>query len=156
MQLQFDFLANHPELVTVLASWFYEEWGRGNPENSFAKVQERLRKRMNRDSLPITLIATFEGKLVGSASIKIREMETHPQFEYWLGAVFVDEAFRGQGFGSEIVQYTVKEAKRLGVEQLYLYTRSHEDFYTHLGWYPFERPQYHGRQVVIMQKSLDI
>jgi len=154
MQLNFGYLVDYPEFVPDLASWFYEEWGRRNPANSIEKVELRLRERMNLNSLPLALIGFIDGKLVASASIKIREMETHPQFEHWLGAVFVDTTYRSQGIGSKIVQYTTSEARRLGVSQLYLYTRSHEVFYTHLGWNPIERPQYHGRQVVIMNQDL--
>ncbi len=140
--------------MPVLASWFYEEWGRGDPANAIERVEQRLRGRMKRDSVPITLVGFMAGQLVASASIKIREMETHPQYEHWLGAVFVEPPYRGQGIGSQIVQYTVSEARRLGVGQLYLYTRSHEAFYTHLGWKPIERPRYQGRPAVIMK--LDI
>jgi len=154
MKLQIEYLAERPDLVPILASWFYEEWGRRNPENSIEKVEQRLRTRMNRDSLPIALVGFLDGKLVTSASIKIREMETHPQYKYWLGAVYVDVAHRGQGIGSQVVQHTALEAKRLGVSQLYLYTRSHENFYTYLGWQPIERPRYHGREVVIMKFTL--
>jgi len=154
MKLTFDYLANQPELLPILASWFYEEWGRRNPENSIKQVSQRLSRRMNVNSLPIAFVGFLDGKLVASASIKIREMETHPQYEHWLGAVYVDSAHRKQGFGSEMVLHTVSEARRLGVHQLYLYTRSHEDFYAHFGWKPIERPQYHGREVVIMKNSL--
>ncbi len=154
MKLRIEYLAEHPDLVPVLASWFYDEWGRRNPENSMVKVEQRLRGRMNMDSLPLTLVGFLNGQLVASASIKIQEMDTHPQYMHWLGAVYVHPPYRNQGFGSEIVGYTALEAKRLAVRQLYLYTRSHEDFYTRLGWLSIERTQYHGRQAVIMKRTL--
>ncbi|MBC8506804.1 MAG: GNAT family N-acetyltransferase [Anaerolineales bacterium] len=155
MKLSIEFLVDYPNLVSHLATWFYEEWGRRNPVNSLEKIEQRLQGRMNRDSLPITLIGFLDGKLVASASIKICEMVTHPQYKYWLGAVYVDGAHRGKGFGSQIVLRTALEAKRLGVRNLYLYTRSHEDFYSHLDWKPIERPHYRGREVVIMKQGLN-
>jgi len=154
MNLTFDYLANQPALLPELASWFYEEWGRRNPENSIEKVEQRLQERMNRDTLPIALVGFLDGKLVASASVKIQEMETHPHYEHWLGAVYVDTQYRNRKLGSQIVQYTVAVAKQLGVKELYLYTRSHEDFYTRLGWLPIERPQYHGRLAVVMKQTL--
>lgn len=154
MNLTFDYLANQPTLLPILATCFFEEWGRRNPKNSIEKVTQRLIGRMNVDSLPIAFVGFFDGKLVASASIKIREMETHPQFEHWLGAVYVDVAHRGKGIGSQIVKRTVLEAKRLRVRNLFLYTRSHEDFYARLGWQPIERLEYHGREAVIMRQNL--
>ncbi len=154
MSLSIEFLADHPNQVSQLATWFSEEWGRRNPQNSIEEVTQRLNRRMNIDSLPIAFVGFLDGKLVASASIKIREMETHPQYEHWLGAVYVDVAYRGVGIGSQIVQRTALEAKRLGVHNLYLYTRSHEDFYIYLGWEPIERPHYHGHEVVIMRQNL--
>ena len=138
----------------MLAKWFHEEWGIRNPANSQEFVEKRLRQRLKRVHPPLTMVAFLNEILAASASIKIREMETHPQFEHWLGAVYVKPEYRGAGIGSKIVQHTVSIAQQIGINQLYLYTRSHEDFYTHLGWQPIERPQYHGRPAVIMKQTL--
>ena len=81
-------------------------------------------------------------------------METHPQYLHWLGSVYVLPEYRSQGIGTELVQYAASEARRLGVQDLYLYTRHREKFYTRLGWKPIERPIYDGRPAVIMSRKL--
>jgi GNAT superfamily N-acetyltransferase len=110
MKLSIDYLANHPELTPELAAWFYEEWGQREIYNSLENIQRRLYQRLNTDRAPLTLVGFLENEAVASASIKIREMETHPQFEHWLGTVYIVSAFRGRGFGSRIVKDTVVEA----------------------------------------------
>jgi GNAT superfamily N-acetyltransferase len=45
-----------------------------------------------------------DGKLIGAAQLKIREMDIYPGREFWLGAVYVDPAARGQGIGELLVK----------------------------------------------------
>jgi predicted N-acetyltransferase YhbS len=154
MLIEIESLADRPELAPLLASWFYDEWGRRNPENSLQKVEKRLRQRMNRDKVPLTLVAFQGSEPVGSASLIVHEMETHPVFLHWLASVYVHQPCRQQGIGSLLVQHVAAEAERIGVGELYLYTHSHEEFYARHGWRPVERPLYHGREVVIMKRVL--
>ena len=156
MYMKFSYLADHPELVPLLASWFYEEWGRRNPANSIDRVEESLRGKMNRNKPPLALAAFLGRKVVGSASLKIREMDTHPHLMHWLGSLYVREKYRNQGIGSRIVEFSEEEARRLGIGELYPYTHGHEGFYSRLGWIPVERTHYHGRKVVIMKRVLAI
>lgn len=155
MKLAIDYLVNHQELIPELASWFYDEWGRKDSNNSLEIITQRLQKRLNIDRAPLTLVGFSDKKAIASASIKIREMETHPQYEHWLGAVFIKPDFRGKGLGSQVVRHTVDVATRLKIERLYLYTHSHERFYDRLGWCTIERPQYHGRRVALMAITLN-
>lgn len=152
MDVKVEYLADHPELVSLLAGWFYEEWGKGRPAVTLERMEERVRERMNRDRPPLALVAFHEGVAVGSATLKIQEMETHPQFLYWLGTVYVRPEARRRGIGSTIVAAATAEAARLGLEELYLYTRHSERFYARLGWMVVERTLYHGREAVIMKR----
>lgn len=152
--LRIDYLVNHPSLVTLLADWFYEEWGGRRPEDSLEGFKIRLQGRMNQDRLPLALIAFFEGEPVGTAALKIREMETHPHFEHWLGSVYVQESHRKRGFGTKLIQAIISEAARFGIEELYLYTRGSEIFYSKLGWKEIEKPFFRGRRVTIMKYLL--
>jgi predicted N-acetyltransferase YhbS len=154
MLIEVKYLADCPELMPLLASWFYEEWGRRDPENSPEKVEKRLRQHLNRDQVPLTLVAFRGSELMGSASLIVREMESHPQYLHWLAGVYVHQPCRQGGIGSRLVERAAEEAARIGVGELYLYTRSHEEFYARLGWRPVRRLHYHGREVVIMKRVL--
>ncbi len=104
MTIDIHYLADHVNLTRLIATWFYEEWGIPHPKNSVENVEKRLFNQMNRDRLPLISIA-FQGvEPVGSASLKIREMETHPQYAHWLGSVYVRHIFRNQGIGSRLVE----------------------------------------------------
>ena len=153
---RFVYLADRADLIPTLGGWFYKEWGRNFPDLTPAAFEGKLRQRLNRDRVPLVLVLLRDDSPIASASLKIQEMETHPQYLHWLGSVYVLPKYQGKGIGSNLVQYSVNEAKRLAVHDLYLYTRSHENFYTRLGWKPLERPLYHGRRVVIMKQILSV
>ena len=152
-----DYLADHPNAVPVLAQWLFEEWGHRSPDGSVEGMAGTLRERLRRDKLPLALVALQEGEPVGTVSLKIREVEIRPQYEHWLGSLFVSEPHRREGIGSLLVGAAADEARRLEVSELYLYTRRRdtERLYERLGWAEVERLEYRGRPAVIMKALLD-
>jgi predicted N-acetyltransferase YhbS len=153
---RFIYLADQPSLIPQLAEWFYEEWGQGQAELTLEVLEGVLRERLNKNRLPLTLVLLKDSTPIASTSLKIREMETHPQYPHWLGSVYVLPKHRQRGIGSRLVQFSASAARHLGVEYLYLYTRSHEHFYTCLGWQPIERTFYRDRPAVIMKRNLSV
>lgn len=149
-----DYLADHPDLLAVLASWFYAEWGHSKPDFTTQFFEDELRGRMNRDQLPLTLVAFLNDNPVATVSLLLEEMETHPQFLHWLGSVYTLPDYRHHGIGSQLLEHAASEAKRLGVRQLYLWTRHVESLYARFGWVVIQRPVYRGRPVAIMRRSL--
>lgn len=153
--LRIEYLADHPDLVPLLAGWFYGEWGGRLPDDTLAGFKDRLLERMNRNKPSLTLVAFKREEPVGTAALKIQEMETHPQYQHWLGSVYVKENWRGKGVGSALVKAVILEADGLGIQELYLYTRGNEGFYAQLGWKELVRSYYRGRYVTIMKRRTD-
>jgi GNAT superfamily N-acetyltransferase len=91
---------------------------------------------------------------IATAALKIREMETHPHYEHWLGNVYVLPDYRNQGIGSFVIQKAIDEAGRIGIRYIYLYTRDRENLYERLGWKIIEQVEYHGRMASIMRQEL--
>jgi N-acetylglutamate synthase-like GNAT family acetyltransferase len=148
------FLANHPHFVPIVAQWIYDEWGHQDPENSLEKCIARQQSRLNTKNPPIALVGLLDGKPIACSSIKIRELESFPQYMHWLGSIYVLSEFRNQGIGSAVVELSTQFAAMIGLGELYLYTHSHEDFYNRLGFTQVKRPLYQGRKIVIMKKQL--
>ena len=153
---EYIYLADQPQLLPTLADWFYEEWGHNNPQSSRESMQRTLSEFLNKEQLPLTFVRMRDSKPIASASLKIREMVTHPQYLHWLGGVYVHPDYRGQGIGSQVVEFSAAQAIQLKVTDLFLYTRGHENFYARFGWRVIEEPVYEGRVVSIMKRKLTV
>jgi GNAT superfamily N-acetyltransferase len=152
--MDIKYLADCAEVIPTLASWVFDQWGQQNKMESVRVALEFFYSRVNRDKIPLALVAFLDSLPVGTASLKIQEMTTHTHLLYWLGEVYVVEQFRNQGIGIELVSHATEKARDLGVETLYLHTPDKSGFYLRLGWEEIERTVYHEREVAIMKKEL--
>jgi GNAT superfamily N-acetyltransferase len=144
-------IADHLDLVDVVARWHWDEWGHTDPGGSLQSWTEGLRQRTNRDRIPATYVALDEDELLGSVTLVEHDMSTRLDLSPWLAGVYVKPERRGQGVGSALVRHATECAAQMGVQRLYLYTRSAQGFYEKLGWQHLAEDHYEGRRVSIMQ-----
>ena len=152
--IEIKYLADYPELIPLLSSWFFDEWGKNNSTLTMNSINAALRQRTNHDKLPLCLIAFMEKKPAGTVALKIREMETRPQYEHWLGNVYVLPEYRKQGIGTNLIKDAIYKAERIGINELYLYTRDREKLYSKIGWKTIEQVEYRGRKATLMKHVL--
>jgi predicted N-acetyltransferase YhbS len=145
--VRIDELADHPDLVEMLAGWHWAAWGQ---PGALPHWIETLRARAYRDRIPTTFVAMAGDEPIGSVSIVERDMSTHPDLGPWLAAVYVAPAFRGRAVGSQLVRRAVRRAAELGAERVYLYTDNARVFYERLGWSTVAEEEYEGHRVVVM------
>ena len=145
-----EYLADHPEVVATLAQWQHAEWGHIRPGDTAEKRAARLRTWVNRDCIPLTVVALEASELLGSASLIAHDMETRMELTPWLAGVFVGEQYRRRGVGAQLVRRIMAEAGQLKIPLLYLYTVHSEHFYAALGWTLQERTSYRDQKIVIM------
>ena len=155
MSVEVAYLADHPEAIPRLADWFFTEWGQSDPPFSREEFEAQFRERLNRDRLPLTMIAFKDGNVAATASLRIREVDTHPEYEHWLGSVYTHPEYRRRGIASVVIEALVEQARRLGILELYLYTRRNIALYARLGWRTIANECYHGREVAVMRRGLD-
>lgn len=148
-------LADRMDLVPVVATWHWEEWGSGDPGGSLSRWSEGLAKRSLRDAIPISWVALLEGKPVGSVALVKSDMSTHPELSPWLSGLFVVPDHRHKGVATALTAECERTAARLGVETLYLYTDKAQRFYEQRGWRPMIPERYEGAMKTVMTKRLD-
>lgn len=156
MNIRVDYLADHRHAVAIIARWLFEEWGQECVRQSVEAMEATLRRRLHRNRLPIALVALDKATPIGTVSLKIREVEIRPEYEHWLGALYVAKSYRCRGVGSLLVEAAKSKARRLGLRTLYLYTRETETrrLYERLRFVEVEELRYLGRPAVIMSFNL--
>ena len=149
--MRIESIADHPDLIAVIAQWHWDEWGHLDPNGSLESWTAGLALRTNRDSIPTTLVALSGDTLAGSVTLVEHDMDTRRDLSPWLAGLFVHPDFRRQGIGSALTIAANEKAESLGVPLLYLYTRSAWGLYERLGWTAVSTTDYEGRNVTIMQ-----
>lgn len=153
--LRFENLADRPDALPLIARWYFGEWGHLNPAATLEKIAARLFASMNRDTIPLVVLAVMGDEVIGSAELKYREMKIYPEKEHWLGGVFVVPEHRGKGVAVRLIDAVVETARILGVDLLHIQTeRLDGGLYLKLGWERTEQVCYRGLDVLVMQRKL--
>ncbi len=156
--MQIQYLADRPDAIPTVARWYYEEWGHQDPTNSFELTCERLSGRLNRDRLPLPIIAVDESKVVvGTAQLRRHEMDIFPDREFWLGSVYVAPSARGQGLATTLVKKVAELAVEFQVKELWLQTKALDGgLYARLGWKIVDRLEHKGAKIAVMLRAMGV
>lgn len=153
--MKFEYLADHEEAIPLIAKWYYNEWGRANEEISLVEVRLKLKKYLNRNKIPLLILAMENGEIMGTAQLKYYEMDIYPEKKHWLGGIFVPPEYRGKKTGNGLVQKASHIARSLDIRVLHLQTEKMDGgLYTKLGWEPVEKAYYRDRNVLVMKRIL--
>ena len=152
--MRIEYLADYPALVPTVAAWQQAEFGYLTPTLSPEDRTERLRRSLQKDALPMAFIAlSANGTPLGSAGILATTI-THRHLTPWLSSVYVLDEHRGKGVASALSLRAVAEAARLGFDRLYLFTPRSESLYARIGWRTFERIDYNGTALTLMERRV--
>ena len=153
-EVQISCLIEHPEFIPQLAQWLFEEWGSILGERTPEARIKKLQAHMNRDKLPIAWVAHANDQLLGTAALRVHDLEGREDLTPWLGGVFVGSHFRRQGIGAALCAAVEEEARSRRIQTLYLFTLDKQEWYSRLGWSLFAPCVWHQRPGEIMCKHL--
>jgi N-acetylglutamate synthase-like GNAT family acetyltransferase len=152
--VQIRYLIEHPEYLPQLAQWLFEQWGSVLGEETIEVRLEKLKAHLNRDKLPIAWVAHENGQLLGTAALRVHDLEGREDLTPWLAGVFVGPRFRRRGIGEALCVTVEAAARSRRVETLYLFTLDKQAWYSRLGWKPFAACVWQQRPGEIMSKQL--
>lgn len=153
-QFHIEYLADYKQHLATVAHWHHEEWRYLNPDTSLQARINRLKDHTVKGKIPTTFLGLHDKKPVGCASLVNTDFSPRQKLSPWLASVYVLPAFRNVGVGTQLVLHAMREARRLDISTLYLYTPDRQSFYARLGWQTREVCDYRGLSMTIMQHNL--
>lgn len=154
MDVQIKYLAEKPEAIDIIARWLYDEFQYLVPGKSIDDVEELLHDRLNRDKLPLAIVALRDDEILGTVSLKISDMDIRDNLSPWMAGLYVDKKYRNNGIGTLLVKSIQEIARQFAYKELFLYTPGASDFYKRTGWMTIEELTYKSKDVVIMNYAL--
>jgi predicted N-acetyltransferase YhbS len=146
---QIAYLADHPEVIPTLAEWFQSEWSEYYAQRTLADIAQDFQADLNRNELPIRLVAFLDGELVGTIVLRESISETHPEYRPGLGGLYVAKAQRGSGIGTELVRAGMSLAQRMGYQAIYATTNAARGIVEHLQWEQIGSELHNGEQIAL-------
>lgn len=146
-------LFDYPQYVPEVIELAKKEWS-----GLFPTKKDYEWVYLNNEKIPLTYVALDFSqdlpKLVGTFCIRINDYGMYEELSPWLSYVVVPEEYRGQGIGKLMVNFSLEEAKKFGVANLYLFTEKAQDLYSRYGWKAVESFEYMGTEITLMSISL--
>src|SRR2546423_3755967 len=152
--VRISYLIDHPEYIPQLGQWLFEQWGSILGEETPRARVEKLKTHLNRDTLPIAWVAHANGQVLGTAALRVHDLEDREDLTPWLGGVLVDPLFRRRGIGEALCATVEDAARSRGIETLYLFTLDLQAWYSRLGWTPLGPCTWREQSGAIMCKHL--
>src|SRR3954447_18892078 len=111
--MKVEYLVDHPQHLPTVAAWQQAQFGYLTPNITLEDRTERLCRSLQKDALPMALVAlSGSGTLLGSAGI-LPTTITHQHLTPWLSSVFVPSEYRGKGIASALSLRALREAAKL-------------------------------------------
>ena len=152
--VQISYLIDFPQYLPQLAQWLFEQWGSMLGEKTLEARIKKLKAHMSRDQLPIAWVAHANGQLLGTAALRVHDLEGREDLTPWLGGVFVGSQFRRLGIGEALCVTAENAARSRGIQCLYLFTLDKQAWYSRQGWRVLVPCVWHERPGDIMSKRL--
>ena len=155
--MKLSLLADNPQEKINIAQWYFDEWLHIIPGMTVERISQKLSQSDNRSKAPLMILAHKNGQLAGVVELKFRENAHYPEYEHWLGGLFVNPLNRGQGISRSLIDEVKKHAAQFGVTKLYLQCETKNiDLYLQNN-FSFLHTAKHGKKLVsIMLFKIDI
>lgn len=161
LDLDIQDLRDHPQHLPAITRLHHRHWhhqyGKNSDRNpSLEERQSKLADHMSDGQLPVTWLAFQKGSLVGSVSLVEYSAAGSTVKSAWVANLFVPEEKRERGIGGALLQHATGQARLLGLDQIYLFTASHQAFYQQRCWQWLQHQRVQGELVDVLYYPLKV
>ncbi len=143
-------LADRPEAIPSLATWFRREWEEYFRGRAQEEVEGTFVARMHRDTLPIALLAVEGNNVIGTVSLVEVSIASHVHLGPWIGGLYVVPDRRGRGVATALVRSASERARNIGFERLYIAVAGGLETYRSLGWRQIDAVEEDGETYYVL------
>ena len=153
-------LAHAPEFCAQVAAWHHQECERQGLKSTLALRQQRLQLHIQGETIPQTLVAVSNEKIIGCVSLVNYHSSAQQKANgknlspVWLSNLFVQEQHREQGVGNLLIDHAINYVRAMAMNELLLSAAEYTEFYQKRGWQISRRTRLGGRVVNIMRLEL--
>lgn len=150
--MKISYLADCHYEADKIAQWYFDEWAHTVPGITVEDVREKVyRKALSRHDFPLIIVVHSGNELVAAAELKFRENKQYPEYEHWLGGVFVPENERGKGYSTLLIDKAKRHVRQLNIDTLYLQCEEKNiNLYLKHGFRVLHSATHNGVQTTIM------
>ena len=122
-------LRRHPEQLNRFLDFFIRHW------HNDVIYRNCMTACLDSDSpLPHWyLLMNKDNEIIGGAGLITNDFISRMDLWPWLCALYVEEPYRGNAYGAELINHIINEAAQLGFNHLYLCT-DHVGYYEKYGF----------------------
>lgn len=121
------------KILDKICEWNYEWWGKRDNETK-EEVKSYMQHCLCENRIPQTFVALENDEPVGMYQFTMADdLNSRPDIYPWLVNVYVDKKYRGQGICKELMSTVLENARKLDINEIYLYTK-HKGLYEKYGW----------------------
>lgn len=120
-----------PEYKDIAIKYFQSKWA---TENSMKVYDDCITNSITTSNpLPQWYLLMDNNKTIGCAGLITNDFISRMDLYPWICAIYIEEEYRGNGYGSILIEKAKKDAKINGFSNLYLCT-DHIGYYEHYGF----------------------
>lgn len=127
-------LVNVDDLILdKITNWMYNWWGEIDGYSKDA-VRCFMKHSMEDNRLPETYGLFLDNEIIGIYQFAYNDLNVRPDIYPWLANVYIDENYRGKGYGRKLLESVFDNAKKtIAFDEIFLYTK-HKGLYEKFGW----------------------
>ena len=124
-------IRENPGYVDEAITYFQKHWAN---ERSMMVYDDCIRNCINaKTSLPQWYLLAHDAKVIGGAGLITNDFISRMDLFPWVYALFFEMEYRGNGYGSLLLEKAKQDTAKGGFDNLYLST-SHIGYYEHYGF----------------------
>ena len=125
---------NNTELNKIINK-HYNHWSQYSPTMDYNNTKDKFENIYAKDdNIPFGIAMFEDNNLIGFLVFKELCLEKYPQYTPWISDVMIFDEYRGQGYGTKLINEALNILNGLGYKKAYLWTDKAPAFYEKIGF----------------------